>query len=74
MSNQRLEVLTTVHNFDIRGLGGKTPAERLFQKPFDLHIPDLFDFALQSVTLFPEPRYHKTPINVDCPSLETCLY
>jgi len=59
MSNQRLEVLTTVHNFDIRGLDGKTPAERLFQKPFDLHFPDLFEFVLESVTSFPEPRHHK---------------
>jgi len=59
MSNQRLEVLTTVHNFDIRGLDGKTPAERLFGKPYNMDFPDLFEFVLESVTSFPEPRHHK---------------
>jgi len=52
LSQQRLKALTVIHNFDIRGLDGKTPAQRLFQKEF----PDLFEFVLQNVTPFPEPR------------------
>lgn len=49
---QRLEVLTVVHNFDIRRFDGSTPAERLFDRRF----PDLFEFILQNVKGFPEPR------------------
>jgi len=63
MSKQRLNVLTVVHNFDIRGLDSRTPAERLFgkimQEQLQRGFPDLFEFALKSVTSFPEPR-HKT--------------
>ena len=53
--DQRLQVLTVVHNFDIRSWDGKTPAERLFKQDF----PDLFEFVLQNVTGFPEPRRRK---------------
>lgn len=49
---QRLQVLTVVHNFDIRREDGTTPAERLF----DQNFPDLFEFILLNVTGFPEPR------------------
>lgn len=49
---QRLEVLTIVHNFDIRRFDGSTPAERLFDRRF----PNLFEFILQNVKDFPEPR------------------
>lgn len=52
MPLQRLKALTVVHNFDIRRTDGKTPAERLFDQVF----PDLFEFILQNVTGFPEPR------------------
>ena len=51
MSDQRLQVLTVVHNFDIRSWDGKTPAERLFKQDF----PDLFGFVLENVTGFREP-------------------
>ncbi len=37
---QRLQVLTVVHNFDIRRENGPTPAERLFDQIF----PGLFEF------------------------------
>lgn len=56
MSDQRLKVLTVVHNFDIRSWDGKTPAERLFKQDF----PDLFEFVLQNVTGFREPRRFKS--------------
>lgn len=52
---QRLKVLTVVHNFDIRRFDGSTPAERLFDRRF----PDLFEFILQNVKGFPEPRKAK---------------
>ena len=55
LTQQRLKVLTVVHNFDIRGTDNKTPAERLFQSEF----PDLFEFILEDVTGFAEPRLRK---------------
>lgn len=55
LSEQRLSVLTVIHNFDIRFYDDKTPAERLFKREF----PDLFEFVLESVTSFPEPRHDK---------------
>jgi len=54
--DQRLQVLTVVHNFDIRSWDGKTPAERLFKQDF----PDLFEFVLENVTGFREPRRFKS--------------
>ena len=56
LSDQRIKVLTVVHNFDIRSFDNKTPAERLFQQSF----PDLFESVLESVTGFSEPRRTKT--------------
>ena len=52
MSEQRLKVLGVVHNFDIRRADGTTPANRLFKRDF----PDLFEFILENVRDFPEPR------------------
>jgi hypothetical protein len=49
---QRLQVLTVVHNFDIRRQNGTTPAQRLFRREF----PNLFEFLCQNVTGFAEPR------------------
>lgn len=55
MPQQRLQVLTVVHNYDIKRADGTTPAQRLFQRPF----PDLFEFICQNVTGFKEPRRRK---------------
>lgn len=55
LSEHRLNVLTVVHNFDIRGIDNKTPAQRLFQKEF----PDIFEFILDNVTSFSQPRQRK---------------
>ena len=52
----RLEVLTVIHNYDIKRRDGSTPAKRLFGKDF----PDLFEFLCQNVTGFKEPRARKT--------------
>ena len=55
MPTSRLQVLTVVHNFDIRSWDGKTPTERLFKQDF----LDLFEFVLENVTGFREPRRSK---------------
>ncbi len=55
ISEQRLKVLTVIHNYDIRRSDGTTPAQRLFDKEF----PDLFEFLCQNVTGFKEPRKRK---------------
>ena len=55
MSDQRLKVLSVVHNFDIRRADKTTPAKRLFKRDF----PDLFEFILENVGDFPEPRKRK---------------
>ena len=58
LSEQRLKVLTVIHNFDTRSYDNKTPAERLFKREF----PDLFEFVLQNVTPFPEPRRRRPQV------------
>lgn len=55
LPGQRLKVLTVVHNFDVRGMDNRTPAERLFRKGF----PDVFEFVLNNVTSFSQPRQRK---------------
>jgi len=52
LPENRLKILTTIHNFDIRRSDGSTPAQRLWKQEF----PDLFEFVLQNVTGFKEPR------------------
>jgi hypothetical protein len=55
LPENRLQVLTVIHNFDIRREDGSTPAQRLFDKDF----PDLFEHILENVTGFVEPRKRK---------------
>jgi len=52
LPENRLKILTTIHNFDIRRSDGSTPAQRLWKQEY----PDLFEFVLQNVTGFKEPR------------------
>jgi len=52
LPENRLKVLTTIHNFDIRRSDGSTPAQKLWKQDF----PDLFEFILQNVTDLKEPR------------------
>ena len=51
---KRLEALTVVHNFDIRGADGKTPAERLFKNQIE-HKP-VFDFLMENFGTLGLPR------------------
>lgn len=60
IKTQRQEVLTAVHNFDIRRADGKTPAQRLFKRDF----PPIFDFILDNVTDFPSPRTRKSKSHI----------
>ncbi|MFT5911244.1 MAG: hypothetical protein ACI9XO_002774 [Paraglaciecola sp.] len=52
LPENRLQVLTVIHNFDIRREDGSTPAQRLFDRNF----PNLFEHILENVTGFVEPR------------------
>lgn len=50
----RLEVMTVIHNFDTRGMDGKTPAERLFGNKIEFQ--PLFDYILNNFDDLPRPR------------------
>jgi len=65
----RLKVLTVVHNFDIRGLDGKTPAERLFKNEIE-HEP-IFDYLIEHIQELPLARKRKSKtIEIQsCPTL-----
>ena len=58
LSAQRLQVLTVIHNFALRRSDNTTAAERLFGQQF----PDLFEYLVQHMGEFPQPRKpRKTP-------------
>jgi hypothetical protein len=57
-TEQTLQVLTIIHNFDIKRDDGTTAAQRLFEKPF----PDLFEWIVPRMGELPRPRRTlKTP-------------
>jgi hypothetical protein len=49
---QTLQVLTIIHNFDLKRADGTTAAQRLFNRPF----PDLFESVVDSMGDLPLPR------------------
>ncbi len=51
-SDQSLQVLTVIHNFDLKRSDGTTAAQRLFGHEF----PDLFEWMLNHVGDLPMPR------------------
>lgn len=56
-SPQSLQVLTIIHNFDLKRADGTTAAQRLFGQPF----PDLFEWVLEQSSELPLPRQsHKS--------------
>ncbi len=55
--DNRLKVLTIVHNFDTRGIDGKTPAERLFREK--IKFDPLFNYILENFGDLPRPRKRK---------------
>jgi hypothetical protein len=49
---QTLQVLTILHNFDLKRADGTTAAQRLF----DYEFPDLFDWVVDHMGDLPMPR------------------
>jgi hypothetical protein len=66
---QRLQVLTVVHNYDIRGIDGKTPAERLFKNAIDNQT--IFEYLITHIgeMALARKRKPKTIDNQFCPIL-----
>lgn len=56
----RLKVLTVVHNYDTKGLDGKTPAQRLFGQHVDFE--PLFEYIIKNIGELPMPRRRKVQI------------
>ncbi len=56
----RLKVLTVVHNFDICGLDGKTPAERLFGDK--IKHDKIIDYLIQNFSELPLPRKRRRQV------------
>jgi hypothetical protein len=52
LSARRLQVLSVIHNFDLKRLDGSTAAQRLFKQPH----PDLFQTVLAQMQDLPLPR------------------
>lgn len=57
---KRRKALTVIHNFDIRGQDGKTPAQRLFNNQF----PNLFEYIVDNMRQLPRPRKRKTKVQI----------
>jgi Family of unknown function (DUF6399)/IclR helix-turn-helix domain len=64
-SQQRLQALTTIHNFYLKRPDGTTAAERLFRTP----PPDLFDWLVQQMPDLPVPRQRKSTTKSKTPVL-----
>jgi len=52
LSQRRLQVLTVIHNFDLKRSDGSTAAQRLFGRQF----PNLFDYLVEHMGDLPQPR------------------
>jgi len=65
----RLEVLTVIHNFDIKGIDGKTPAQRLFKE--QIEYTPVFDYLLSNINILSIPRSQKVKLSDNhlCPTL-----
>ena len=50
-----LQVLTVIHNFDLKCSDGTTAAQRLFSRPF----PNLFKWVMEQMSELPQPRISK---------------
>lgn len=64
LSEQRLAVLTVLHNFMLRRPDGSTAAQRLFERPHQ----DLFEFLLDNAPPIPRPAQPR-PRVADAPLL-----
>ena len=52
LSDRQLQVMSVIHNFDLKRLDGSTAAQRLFKQPH----PDLFQTVLAQMPDLPLPR------------------
>jgi len=53
--SNHLQVLTVIHNFDLKRSDGTTAAQRLFGRPF----PNLFNWVMEQMGELPRPRISK---------------
>ncbi len=53
--SNHLQVLTVIHNFDLKRSDGTTAAQRLFGRPF----PNLFNWVMEQIGELPRPRISK---------------
>jgi hypothetical protein len=66
ISPQRLQVLTVIHNFELKRPDGTTAAQRLFGREF----PDLFDWLVKQMGDLPLPRTSRTTVTRKLLSLQ----
>jgi len=66
---KRIEVLTVVHNFDIKGIDEKTPAQRLFKN--QIEHTSIFEYILNNTNelAIPRNRQNKVTDYHTCPTL-----
>ncbi|MBV8882833.1 MAG: hypothetical protein JO235_02360 [Chroococcidiopsidaceae cyanobacterium CP_BM_RX_35] len=57
-SSSHLQVLTVIHNFDLKRADGTTAAQRLFGRSF----PNLFNWVMEQMGELPRPRISKKSV------------
>ncbi len=57
LSEKDLQVLTIIHNFDLKRADGSTAASRFFGQNF----PELFPWVMSRIGDLPEPRKPRKP-------------
>ena len=67
LSSQRLQVMTTIHNFHLRRSDGTTAAQRLFGQP----SPDLFEWLVHQMPNLPQARRRKVTLKAQPFTLPT---
>ena len=60
LSESDLQVLTVIHNFDLRRADGSTAAQRFFGRTF----PELFPWLIEKMGDLPLPRKPRKSLNV----------
>jgi len=66
LSQRRLQVLTVIHNFDLKRSDGSTAAQRLFGRQF----PNLFDYLVETWVIYHNPEARK-PTRPKMPTLQS---
>ena len=60
LSESNLQVLTIIHNFDLRRADGSTAAQRFFGRTF----PELFPWLIEKMGDLPSPRKPRKSLNL----------